>query len=425
MPHKAQQTATITGRQSGLFDWFRDLSTTERRTLWACFGGWAVDAFDVQVYSFTIATLIGLWHITGAQAGELGTVTLLLSSLGGWLSGMLSDRYGRVRILQLTIAVFAIFTFLSGFAQNFTQLFICRAFQGLGFGGEWAAGAVLMGEIIRSEYRGRAVGTVQSGFAIGWGAAAILYTILFSIVPAENAWRVLFWIGLAPAALVFAVRRFVPEPAIARHKVRDGGIFGTLFAIFTPDYLGTTIKAALLTTGAQGGYYAVAIWLPTYLKTTRDLSVFNTGAYLFVVIAGAFVGFLVAAYLADYIGRRRTFFLFAVCAAIMTVVYLFLPISNGAMLILGFPLGVFANGVYSPLGPFLSELYPTRIRATAQGFAYNAGRAIGAFFPMLVGFLSGSIPLGQAIGTFTLISYGILMTACLMLPETKGRELLD
>jgi MFS family permease len=94
------------------------------------------------------------------------------------------------------------------------------------------------------------------------------------------------------------------------------------------------------------------------------------------------------------------------------------------MLILGFPLGVFANGVYSPMGPFLSELYPTRIRATAQGFAYNAGRAIGALFPMLVGFLSASIPLGEAIGIFTLISYGILITACFMLPETKGRELL-
>ena len=409
-----------------LLDWFRDLGAKERRTLWACFGGWALDALDVQIYSFTIPTLIALWGITPAQAGQLGTVTLLLSALGGWLSGMLCDRYGRVRILQVTILFFAFFTFLSGFTQNFTQLFICRALQGLGFGGEWAAGSVLIGEIIRSQYRGRAVGTVQSGFAVGWGAAAILYTIMFSVLPPEQAWRAMFWVGLLPAALVFYVRRFVEEPEIfnAARPGQAGGAASTLFAIFSREHIATTVKAALLTTGAQGGYYAVATWLPTYLKVTRNLSVFNTGAYLFVIIVGAFVGFIIAAYLADYIGRRLTFLTFAVCAAVMTFLYLFLPISDTAMLFLGFPLGVFANGIYSPMGPFLSELFPTRIRGTAQGFAYNAGRAIGALFPMLVGILSATMPLGQAIGIFTLASYGILIVACLLLPETKGRELL-
>jgi MFS family permease len=414
-----------------MLSWYKDLGAGERRTLWACFGGWAVDALDLQVYSFTIPTLIGIWGITNTQAGQLGTVTLLLSALGGWITGVLSDRYGRVRMLQVTILVFATFTFLSGFTQNFGQLFICRALQGLGFGGEWAAGSVLIGEIIRTKYRGRAVGTVQSGFAVGWGTAAILYTIIFSLLPAEQAWRVMFWIGILPAGLIFYIRRFIEEPAIFRNAQQAGqssvvgGLFSNLFAIFTPEFLTTTLRAALLTTGAQGGYYAVATWLPTYLKTTRQLSVFNTGAYLFVLITGAFVGFIIAAYLADYIGRRRTFLLFAVCAAIMVFAYMFLPISNEAMLVLGFPLGLFANGLFAPMGPFLSELFPTRIRGTAQGFAYNAGRAVGALFPMLVGILSASLPLGQAIGIFTLASYAILITACLLLPETKGRELMS
>lgn len=410
-----------------MFNWFRDLSQSERRTLWSCFGGWALDALDLQIYSFTIATLIGLWGITKTQAGELGTVTLLLSSLGGWISGMLCDRYGRVRILQYTIAFFAFFTFLSGFAQNFEQLFVCRALQGIGFGGEWAAGSVLIGEIIRKEYRGRAVGTVQSGFAIGWGTAAILYTIIFSVFRPEQAWRAMFWVGILPAILVFYVRRYIKEPEIfsQANKGKPEGMGRRLFAIFSPEYLPTLLKAALLTTGAQGGYYAVATWLPTYLKLSRHLSVFNTGAYLFVVIVGAFFGFIIAAYLADYIGRRPTFFLFAICAAIMAFAYLFLPISNQTMLLLGFPLGVFANGLYSPMGPFLSELFPTRIRATAQGFTYNAGRAIGALFPMLVGVLSAHLPLGKAIGIFTLASYALLIIACFLLPETKGRELVD
>jgi MFS family permease len=405
--------------------WFRELGPTERRTLWACFGGWALDAFDLQVYSFTIPTLIGLWGITRAQAGELGTVALLLSAFGGWLTGMLSDRFGRVRMLQVTILVFAIFTFLSGFTQNFTQLFICRALQGLGFGGEWAAGSVLIGEVIRKQYRGRAVGYVQSGFAVGWGAAAIFYTVIFSLLPPQTAWRAMFWAGILPALLVLYVRGFVPESGVfIRAKPEGGFVAGRLFAIFKPEFVTTTVKAALLTTGAQGGYYAVATWLPTYLKTTRELSVFNTGAYLVVIIVGAFIGFLIAAHLADAIGRRSTFLVFAICAAVMVFVYMFLPISDATMLVLGFPLGLFANGIFAPMGPFLSELYPTRVRGTAQGFAYNAGRAIGALFPWLVGVLSATLPLGQAIGIFTLASYAILIIASLTLPETKGRELM-
>lgn len=408
-----------------MFKWYTDLKAKERSTFWSCFGGWALDAFDVQVYSFTIPTLVAVWGITNAQAGQLGTVALLLSAFGGWITGMLSDRFGRVRMLQITILFFAFFTFLSGFTQNFGQLFICRAFQGLGFGGEWAAGSVLIGEVIRSEYRGRAVGSVQSGFSVGWGAAAVIYTIVFSLLPAQDAWRVMFWIGILPAGLVFYIRRFVDEPEIFnRAKASDTGALQKLLSIFTPEFLPTTLKAALLTTGAQGGYYAVATWLPTYLKTTRQLSVFNTGAYLFVIILGAFVGFIIAAYLADYLGRRRTFLIFAVCAAAMVFIYMFLPIDDKAMLLLGFPLGVFANGLYSPMGPFLSELFPTRVRGTAQGFAYNAGRAIGALFPLLVGMLSASLPLGEAIGAFTLFSYALVIIACMILPETKGRELM-
>jgi MFS family permease len=407
-----------------MFEWLRNLNMKERSTLWACFGGWALDALDVQVYSFTIPTLIALWGISKAQAGLLGTVTLLLSALGGWATGMLSDRYGRVRMLQVTILCFAFFTFLSGFTQNFGQLFVCRALQGLGFGGEWAAGSVLIAEVIRSQYRGRAVGTVQSGWAIGWGSAAIVYTVMFSALPAEIAWRAMFWVGILPAGLVFYVRRFVEEPEIFdRARPRALSAPGGPFAIFAKEFLPTMLKAVLLTTGAQGGYYAVATWLPTYLKTVRGLSVLNTGEYLFIVILGALLGLITAAYLAVAIGRRRTFLLFAVSATVIVFAYTLLPIPNETMLFLGFPLGFFANGMFSPMGSFLSELFPTRVRGTAQGFAYNGGRAIGALFPTLVGLLSASMSLGQAIGIFTIASYGLLITGCLMLPETRGREL--
>src|ERR1700745_1795479 len=203
--------------------WFGELNATERRTMGACFGGWALDAFDVQMYSFVIPTVIALWGLSRGEAGLIGTVTLLISSLGGWFSGTLADRFGRVRILQISILWYSIFTFLCAFAQDFQQLFILRALHGLGFGGEWAAGAVLMGEVIRDRYRGRAVGLVQTGWSVGWGAAAVLYTFLSAVLPAEYAWRSLFWIGLAPAALVFFIRRYVEEPEIRRdHAVPTG-----------------------------------------------------------------------------------------------------------------------------------------------------------------------------------------------------------
>ena len=403
--------------------WVLDLTATERSTLVATFGGWALDGMDVMVYSFVIPTLIAAWHISKGQAGLLGTAALLISAVGGWLAGLLADRFGRVRVLQITILWFAFFTFLSGFTNSFWQLLMTRGLQGLGFGGEWAVGSVLMGEAIRAQHRGKAVGTVQGGWAIGWGIAAICYTVLFSVLPAATAWRAMFWIGILPALLVFYIRRNVPEPEVfsqTRARVGEGSHF---LEIFSPALLKTTFLTALLATGAQGGYYAITTWLPTFLKTSRGLSVLNTGGYLFVVIVGSFVGYIISAWLADHLGRKRTLILFAVCSFLTVTAYTFLPISNGLMLVLGFPLGFFASGSFSPLGAFFTELFPSRLRGSGQGFSYNYGRAIGALFPTSVGYLSARITLGHAISTFAVTAYLIMILAVLLLPETRGKEL--
>ena len=404
--------------------WFSDLTPRERRTMGACFGGWTLDALDVQIFSFVIPSLLSLWHISTGQAGVLGTITLLVSALGGWLAGALADRWGRVRVLQVTIVWYAIFTFLCGFAQDFTQLFVFRALQGLGFGGEWAAGAVLMGEVIRDKYRGRAVGLVQSGWSVGWGAAALLYTILIATLPEEYAWRTLFWIGLAPAVLVIWIRRFVEEPELNRQRAAPASIWH-IFSALKPPYLATTWRVALMVTGAQGGGYALMIWLPTYLKTVRGVSSVGTGTYLLVLILGAFFGFVSGAYLADAIGRKPTFLLSAILSVILTLIYLFAPISNSWILLVGFVLGYVSLIMFSPMGSFMTELYPTAVRGVGQGFCYNAGRGIGALFPALVGFLSARLGLGPAIAVFSLGAYAIMIAALLMLPETRGRSLMS
>jgi MFS family permease len=408
-----------------MFGWLGELTPVERRTMIGCLGGWSLDALDVQIFSFVIPTLLTVWGISRADAGVLGTVTLLVSAIGGWLAGALSDRYGRVAVLQITILWYAFFTFLCGFAQDFNQLFVFRALQGLGFGAEWSAGAVLMGEVIRDRYRGRAVGFVQSGWAIGWGAAALLYTAVFAWLPEATAWRTMFWIGLAPALLVFWVRKHVDEPAVfqARRALAPAqATFTQLLSVLKPPYLSTTLKVALMVTGAQGGSYALSVWLPTFLRTERHLSVLNTGGYLFVHILGAWVGFITGAYLADALGRKATFMISALGSIVAVVAYVTLPISDGMMLLLAAPLGFIIYMMFSAMGPFLTELYPTEVRGSGQGFCYNVGRAFGALFPALVGFLSQRLPLGTAIAIFAFAAYALMILALLMLPETRGRS---
>ena len=402
--------------------WWSGLSRAERATFFACFGGWALDAFDFQFYTFVIPTLRKEWNMSAGQAGTLATAALLSSALGGWMAGLLADRIGRVRTLQITILWFAVFTCLSGLARGYWDMFFARSLIGLGFGGEWAAGAVLMGEVVSSRHRGKAVGFVQSGWALGWGAAAILYTVVFSQLPEQTAWRVLFFAGIAPALLVLFIRRNVEEPAVFR-AAKASGERGRFLEIFSPPFLRTTVLAALLATGAQGGYYAITTWLPTFLRTERKLSVLNTGGYLGVLIFGSLCGYLVGAVLADRIGRRRNFFVFAVGCMVTVLVYTQVGISDAQMLFLGFPLGFFASGIFSGMGAFLTELFPTRIRGSGQGFTYNFGRGIGALFPSVVGYLSVGMPLGRAIGLFAASAYAVLFVAAVLLPETRGREL--
>jgi MFS family permease len=403
--------------------WWRELTAQERTALIAAGGGWSVDAFDFMIYTFAIPALITAWGMTRTEAGLIATSTLLCSAAGGWIAGALSDRVGRVRMLQMTIAWFACFTFLSGFTHSFAQLLALRSLQGLGFGGEWAVGAALVSETIRPQHRGKAVGTVQSGWALGWGVAAVLYAFYFSVLPGDLAWRALFWTGILPALLILYVRRRVQEPQVSeasRAQAQQGRQF---LKIFAPRLLGTTLLASFMATGMQGGYYAVTTWLPTYLKTVRGLSVLDTGAYLVVIVAGSFAGYLTAAWLSDRLGRRACFILFALGSLLVAVTYTLVPVSDAVMLFLGFPLGFFVSGNFSGVGAFFAELFPGSVRGSGMGFAYSFGRGAGALFPALVGFLSARLSLGTAIGSFASIAYLLVLATVIALPETRGRAL--
>jgi MFS family permease len=405
--------------------WFRGLNLRERRTFWACFTGWALDAMDVQLYAVVMPTLIALWGISRAQAGTLGTAALLFSSIGGWIAGILADRFGRARVLRWTIAWFAVFTFLSGLTHSFWQLLATRSLQGLGFGGEWAAGAVLMSEVIDKRIRGRAVGTVQGGWSVGYGAAVLLYTLMFSIAPPERAWRYLFFLGLIPALFVFWIQHYVEEPEIFREESAVAPAHRGLrfLEIFGPTLRRRTLLASMLAAGALGGNYVTLTWLATYLKSVRHLSVLGTGGYLGINICGSFLGYLISAHLSDALGRRKTFVIMACAAAVTVAGYTLLPLRDTAVLLLGFPLGFFQSGIIAGMGATFAELFPTRVRATGQGFSYNTGRAVGSLVPALVGVAAAGVGLGQAMGVCAAGSYVLVLIAVGMLPETRGREL--
>ncbi|MGY2051654.1 MFS transporter [Methylobacterium sp. JK268] len=425
-PAAADAPLLVPVEDAGLAAFYREMTPTERRTFWACAGGWALDGMDFMIYPLVIGTIIRVWSVDAGTAGFAATVTLLASALGGWLAGYLADRVGRVLTLQITILWFSVFSLVCAVTQDFTQLLVARALLGLGFGGEWAAGAVLMGETIRAQYRGRAVGSVQSGWAVGWGLAVLAQAVLFSLLPPETAWRWMFVIGAAPALLVLYLRACVEEPKLAaetRARAAAAGDRPSLWEIFSGPMRRTTILASLMAAGCQGGYYAITTWLPRFLTTERHLSIVSSTGYLAALIVGSFAGYLVGAWLADRLGRRPLFLIFSLGAIAVVVAYTQLPLSNGALWVLGFPLGFFASGYFSGMGAFLTELYPTRLRGSGQGFCYNFGRGIGALFPTLVGILSASMTLASAIAIFAAVAYGLFFVAAFALPETRGKVL--
>jgi MFS family permease len=404
--------------------WFAALGVKGRRAFRAAFAGYMLDAFDLIVLTLSLSAIGATFDVGTGATGALSTVTLSASAVGGILGGLLADRIGRARTLMLSVGVYSIFTFLSGLASSYEMLLAFRVFQGLGFGAEWGVGAVLVAELVRGESRGRALGVIQSAWAVGWALAVVAYLIAFELFPETTAWRVLMCLGILPALLILYVRSRVEDPEVYREsKARSDDGEVPLRQILSGRLLKTTVAASILATGIQGGYYAMFTWIPTYLKKERDLTIVGTSGYLFVVIAGAFLGYLCAGWVHDRLGRRRAFGLFAALAGVSLVAYFAVPSgSNTTLLVVGFPLGFFASGCFSGFGSYLAELYPTRARATGEGFCYNVGRGIGALFPGIIGFLAAAVGLGGAIA-FGVFGYVLAIAALTVLPETHGREI--
>ena len=406
--------------------WFSELTRVERRTYFAAFGGLALDSMDTTVYALLTPTLIALLGLTKPDAGLLASANLIGAAVGGWIGGILADRYGRVRVLQLTILLVACATFAAAFANGFRYLLVARSIQGLGYGAEAAVGAVLVMEVVNARLRGRVAASIQSGYAVGNAFSVALLPVLFGWLPPAIAWRCFFAIGLLPAIAVFFIRRYVPESAIfVEQGPRNTSTAPAqpFWTIFTGVHLPKLSIATLFTTGTLGAAYVLISWLPTYMVTVLHLAVGSTAGYLAVNIFGSFCGPFAFGTLADRLGRRRSFMLFLLLQATNVLVYTQGTITWSTTLVLGFFLGALQGGLASGLMPTFSELFPTSIRANGAGFALSAGRGFGSIVPGTVGLLAATWPLGDAMAICAVSAYAVAFIAALILPETAGVDL--
>lgn len=406
--------------------WFRNINRMQWNALFAAFLGWMLDAFDFVLYNFTIITLIKDWGLTTVQTGFVATITMVASSFGGMFFGYLADRHGRLKALTITILMYSVATGLCGLSQALWQLMLARLLVGLGMGGEWSAGAALVAETWPAEHRGKAMSIMQSGYALG----GMLAAALAGPIIAAYGWRILFFVGTLPAILAWWIRRHIDEPDVWKKNVSDDANTEVVkvkwLDLFRGKLLKTTLAGSIFCTLCLVASYPEAVWLPSYLGASAEkgglgLTVIQSSHYILPYYFGSIVGYWVFGYLCDKIGRKPTFAAYLILGGISLIAFvtggsLDNMVTFFALIILA---GCFGVGFYGGFGMVVGEMYPTKVRASGQGFCYNLARGIAGFAVTGAGAFAGTIGLGNTL----MYSGGIFFVAVLtllLIPETKG-----
>ncbi len=411
--------------------WYRTITAEQWRVLLAAKLGWMLDAMDFMLYVMVIGRLKAYFHFDDAVAGLLGTITLLISATGGLFFGFIADRFGRARTLIFTILIFSLCSLGAATSQTLMQLMIWRALLGLGMGGEWATGAALVSETWPAEHRTKAIGIMQSGWALGYILAAIVAAVMLDVLSlGAEAWRWLFVLGAVPAFFTLWIRRRVPEPRIWVERRSHGVPRANPFTIlFGPKLWRRTVLATLLAGCLQFAYWGLFFWLPGFLAAPVEqggagMTLLRSMSWIIPMQIGAYLGYLSFGFIADLIGRRRAFVLFVLVAALLVPIYGQLAHSPAVLMLLGPVLGFAGHGFFSLFGSFLAELFPTAARATGQGLAYNAGRGLGALAPFVIGTLASMPRFG--IGTALALTSAFFIAGALLiyaLPDDAGKPL--
>jgi MFS family permease len=398
------------------------LTADHWKTLLAAQAGWTLDALDFVIYLMAIPALQNEFGFGRDTAGLLVTVSLLTSAAGGIAFGMLADRIGRTRTLITTILIYSFCSLGTATAGSVTQLIVWRGLLGLGMGGQWAAGAVLVSESWPPAHRGKAIGIMQSGWAIGYILAAAVSAI---IIP-RFGWRWLFAAGVLPALLVLWIQKAIPEPALwSQARRRSPSPLAAI--VLKPEVLKNLLMAVGLSATVMFAYWGLFTWVPNYLASPVEeggvgLGLVKSTGWIIPMQLGALAGYLSFGFLSDCFGRRPTFIAFLLAAAIITPCYGMMARDPTILMLLGPILGFVGHGYFSVFGALLAELFPTEVRATAQGLTYNLGRATSALAPLVIGMLASTWGIGPPLALTSAFFLAGALVACL-LPETRGKSL--
>jgi len=390
------------------------------RVLFASALGYAMDGFALLILGFMLTAISADLGLTSAQAGSLVTWTLIGAVAGGLIFGVLSDYYGRVRVLTWTILLFAVFTGLCALARGYWDLLIYRTVSGIGLGGEFGIGMALAAEAWPARKRARVSSYVGIGWQLGALAAALVTPILLPLI----GWRGMFAVGLLPAVAAFLIRRVTPEPELfvqqsaahPSHRIPVGLLFKDRATIKV------SIGIFILCSVQNFGYYGVMIWMPTYLATSFGYTLTKSSLWTAATVIGMLSGIWLFGHLADRIGRRPSFLIYQSGATVMVYVYSRL-VTPGALLLCGAIMGMFVNGMLGGFGALISECYPTKVRATAQNVLFNLGRAVGGFGPLVVGALAARYSFAAAIALLASIYILDILSTLALIPELKGADL--
>ncbi|NYE25560.1 MFS family permease [Pigmentiphaga litoralis] len=390
-----------------------------RKAVIASTVGYALDGFDLLILGFILAAISADLGFSGTQAGSLVTWTLVGAVFGGVVFGWLSDKYGRVRVLNWTILLFAIFTGLCSLATGYWDLLIYRTIAGIGLGGEFGIGMALAAEACRPEQRARMSSYVGLGWQAGVLAAALLTPLLLPVI----GWRGMFAVGVLPAVAAFVIRHFIGEPKIFIENQKIAKKENS-FKMLVADAATTkmSIGVVILTSVQNFGYYGVMIWMPSYLSKQFGYSLTKSAMWTSVTILGMAFGIWLFGQLADRVGRRPIFLFYQVGAIVTVLAYSALE-SQYALLIGGAIMGMFVNGMIGGYGALISELYPTAARATAQNVLFNIGRAVGGFGPLAVGAVASKYSFSAAIALLASIYVLDIFATLFLIPERKGAAL--
>jgi MFS family permease len=388
-----------------------------KKALAASTVGYAMDGYDFLILAFMLGAIGAELGLSPAQRGSLATWTLIGAVAGGIGFGILSDYYGRVRVLTWTILIFALFTGLGALATGYWDLVFYRTVAGLGLGGEFGIGMALVAETWPASKRARACSYV----GLGWQAGVLLAALTTPWLLPHVGWRGMFIIGLIPGLVAFGVRLYVGEPKLFIERGARGRVPLSLL-VKDAETTRRSLGMFILCSVQNFGYYGLMIWLPLYLSSRFGYNPLQSSLWISTTIIGMAFGIYVFGYFADAVGRRPALFTFQAGAAIMVVVFSQLT-DPAALLIAGVVMGVFVNGMLGGYGTLLAELYPTEARATAENVLFNLGRGVGGFGPFVVGALASTYSFSVAIGLLSIIYVIDIVATYFLIPEKKGEAL--